>query len=166
MPTSFEYTQNFTGSPSDVFSVLAQEDFIVAKCAATGSLSTQVKVSQDSDSDVHTLTSIRVLPADLPGPAKSLVGDTITVTETQVWSAPGPDGGRTATVTVEFSGPMGFTGTLELTPTQSGNTTITSRGTFTANVPFIGGKIEKVAAEQTQRYLSAEERVAGEWLAR
>jgi hypothetical protein len=166
VPTSFEYTQNFTGSPSDVFSVLTQEDFILAKCTATGSLSTQVKVSQDSDSQVHTLTSIRVLPADLPAPAKSLVGDTITVTETQVWSAPGPDGGRIATVTVEFSGPMGFTGTMELAPTQSGNTTITSRGKFTANVPFIGGKIEKVAAEQTQRYLSAEERVAGEWLAR
>jgi hypothetical protein len=61
---------------------------------------------------------------------------------------------------------MGFTGALELAPTQAGNSTITSRGTFTANVPFIGGKIEKVAAEQTQRYLSAEERVAGEWLAR
>ena len=166
MPTSFEYTQNFTGSPSDVFSVLSQEEFIMAKCEATGSLSTQVRLSQDSNDQVHTLTSIRVLPADLPAPAKSLVGDTITVTETQVWSAPGPDGGRTATVTVEFSGPMGFTGTLELAPTPTGNSTITSRGTFTANVPFIGGKIEKVAAEQTQRYLSAEERVAGEWLAR
>ncbi len=166
MPTKFEYTQNFTGSPSDVFSVLSQEAFIVEKCQATGSLSTQVTVNQDSDSQVQTLTSVRVLPADLPAPAKSLVGDTITVTETQVWSAPGPDGGRSASVTVEFSGPMGFTGTLELTPTQAGNSTITSRGTFTANVPFIGGKIEKVAAEQTQRYLSAEERVAGEWLAR
>jgi hypothetical protein len=166
VPTTFEYTQNFAGSPAEVFSVLAQEDFILAKCAATGSLSTQASVNEDTDSHVHTLTSIRVLPADLPAPAKSLVGDTITVTETQIWSAPDPDGARTATVTVEFSGPMGFTGTLELTPTQAGNTTITTRGTFTANVPFIGGKIEKVAAEQTQRYLSAEERVAGEWLTR
>jgi len=166
VPTTFEYTQNFTGSPSEVFFVLSQEDFILAKCAATGSLSTQVSVIKNRDGQVETLTSVRVLPADLPAPAKSLVGDTITVTETQVWSAPGPDGGRTATVTVKFSGPMGFTGTLELAATQTGNTTITSRGKFTANVPFIGGKIEKVAAEQTQRYLSAEERVAGEWLAR
>jgi hypothetical protein len=61
---------------------------------------------------------------------------------------------------------MGFVGILELTPTQTGNTTITTRGAFSANVPFIGGKIEKVAAEQTQRYLTAEERVAGEWLSR
>lgn len=166
MPTTFEYTQNFAGSPSEVFSVLAREDFILAKCAATGSLSTQASVSEAGENQGQTLTSVRVLPADLPAPAKSLVGDTITVTETQAWSAPNPDGSRSATVTVEFSGPMGFTGTLQLTPGQGGNTSITTRGTFTANVPFIGGKIEKVAAEQTQRYLVAEERVAGEWLSR
>lgn len=166
MPTTFEYTQNFAGSPAEVFSVLAREDFILAKCAATGSLSAQATVSEMGEDQIATLTSVRVLPADLPAPAKALVGETITVTETQEWGAPDPDGSRAATVTVVFSGPMGFTGTLQLTPSLGGNTTITTRGTFTANVPFIGGKIEKVAAEQTQRYLAAEERVAGEWLAR
>ncbi len=166
MPTKFEFTQNFTASPLEVFAVLAQVEFILAKCAATGSLSTQATVDQASANENRTLISTRVLPADLPAPVKSLVGDTITVTETQVWSVPAPDGSRTANVSVEFSGPMTFTGTLELTPTQVGNTTITTRGEFTANVPFIGGKIEKVAAEQTQRYLAAEERVAGEWLTR
>lgn len=60
---------------------------------------------------------------------------------------------------------MSFIGTLELSPGAQTNTTITTRGKFTASVPFIGGKIEKVAAEQTQRYLVAEERVGNEWLA-
>ncbi len=166
MPTQFEFTQNFTASPLDVFAVLAQEEFILAKCAATGSLSAQATIDQASASEAGTLISTRVLPTDLPGPVKSLVGDTITVTETQVWSAPTSDGSRSANVSVEFSGPMAFVGTLELFPTPTGDTTITTRGTFTANVPFIGGKIEKVAAEQTQRYLAAEERVAGEWLSR
>jgi len=98
-----------------VFAILAQEEFILAKCAATGSLSAQARVSQAGLNEGQTLTSIRVLPADLPAPARSLVGDTIKVTETQVWSAPEPNGSRTATVSVEFSGPMGFVGTLELT---------------------------------------------------
>lgn len=110
-----------------------------------------------------TLVSTRVLPADLPGPAKSLVGDTITVTETQVWTSAEANGSRTAQVSVEFSGPMKFEGRLQLTPTQT-ETTITTTGKFTASVPFIGGKIEKVAAEQTTRYLNAEERVAREQL--
>jgi hypothetical protein len=166
MPTKFEFTQNFSASPVDVFAVLSNEEFILAKCAATGSLSTLATVDLVNANEAGTLTSTRVLPADLPAPAKSLVGDTITVTETQVWSAPSSDGARTATISVEFSGPIAFSGTLELSATPTGHTSITTRGAFAASVPFIGGKIEKVAAEQTQRYLVAEERVAGEWLSR
>jgi len=166
MPTKFEFSQNFTATPFEVFAVLSQEEFIVAKCVATGSLSTQATVEHVGENGAATLTSTRLLPADLPAPAKSFVGDTITVTETQVWTEPAPDGSRTATVTVEFSAPMAFAGTLELSPAQGGNTRITTRGAFSATVPFIGGKIEKVAAEQTERYLVSEERVAGEWLSR
>jgi hypothetical protein len=157
MPTQFDFAQSFTGSPLTVFAMLSQEDFILAKCSATGSLS--------AEGETVTLISTRVLPADLPGPARSLVGDTITVTETQIWTPPAPDGSRTATITVDFSAPMTFSGTLHLSPGGQATTTITTRGKFTASVPFIGGKIEKVAAEQTQRYLVAEERVGNEWLA-
>jgi hypothetical protein len=58
---------------------------------------------------------------------------------------------------------MKFSGHLRLKPTATGSEIITT-GKFTASVPFIGGKIEKVAAEQTTRYLNAEERVARERL--
>jgi hypothetical protein len=167
MPTQFDFAQSFTGSPLTVFAMLSQEDFILAKCSATGSLSAEASVAQVpiDGGETVTLISTRVLPADLPGPARSLVGDTITVTETQIWTPPAPDGSRTATITVDFSAPMTFSGTLHLSPGGQATTTITTRGKFTASVPFIGGKIEKVAAEQTQRYLVAEERVGNEWLA-
>lgn len=168
MALQFEFTQNFTGSPSEVFAMLSQEEFILTKCSATGSLSASASIEQVlvNGAETVTLISTRVLPADLPGPAKSLVSDTITVTETQIWTPPAPDGGRAATISVEFSGPMSFSGALDLSPTAHTHTTIKTRGKFTASIPFIGGKIEKVAAEQTQRYLAAEERVGNEWLAR
>jgi hypothetical protein len=164
MATDFTHTQTFPADPETLFALLANEDFILAKCAATGSLSATASVSPGPDGTM-TLVSTRVLPADLPGPARSLVGDTITVTETQKWTAPDSTGSRTAQVDVEFSGPMKFEGHLALTPLSgSEDTTITTTGKFTASVPFIGGKIEKVAAEQTARYLNAEERVARERL--
>ncbi len=166
MPTDFTHTQNFPTDAQTLFKLLANEDFILAKCAATGSLSTTASITPGSEGSV-TLVSTRVLPADLPGPAKSLVGDTITVTETQVWTPADTNGGRSAQVSVEFSGPMKFEGRLQLTPSQNeseSETSITTTGKFTASVPFIGGKIEKVAAEQTTRYLNAEERVARERL--
>ncbi len=162
MPTEFTHTQNFPTDPETLFKLLANEEFILAKCAATGSLTATASISPGTDGSM-TLVSTRVLPADLPGPAKSLVGDTITVTETQVWTPTDTNGSRTAQVSVEFSGPMKFEGRLQLTPTPT-ETTITTTGKFTASVPFIGGKIEKVAAEQTTRYLNAEERVARERL--
>ena len=167
MPTDFSHTQTFPTDSETLFKLLANEDFILAKCAATGSLSATASVSGEPDGAV-TLVSTRILPADLPGPAKSLVGDTITVTETQIWTPPDANGARTAQVRVEFSGPMKFEGNLKLTPAQVGTspseTSVTTTGKFTASVPFIGGKIEKVAAEQTARYLNAEERVARERL--
>jgi hypothetical protein len=162
MPTDFTQTQNFPTDPETLFKLLANKEFILAKCAATGSLTATASISPGPDGSM-TLVSTRVLPADLPGPAKSLVGDTITVTETQVWTPADTNGSRTAQVSVEFSGPMKFEGRLQLTPTPT-ETTVTTTGKFTASVPFIGGKIEKVAAEQTTRYLNAEERVARERL--
>ena len=55
---------------------------------------------------------------------------------------------------------MKFEGRLQLESDGENQSRITTTGKFTASVPFIGGKIEKVAAEQTSRYLNAEEKVA------
>lgn len=162
MSTEFTFTQSFPSDPDSIFNLLRREDFILAKCEATGSMSTTASVEVEGDFSA-IITNTRQLPADLPAPAKSLVGETITVTETQKWSPAEPDGSRQATVSVEFSGPMKFEGNLRLAPSGSGST-ITTTGKFTASVPFIGGKIEKVAAEQTARYLTAEEKIALQWL--
>jgi hypothetical protein len=51
---------------------------------------------------------------------------------------------------------------LSLTPATDGSS-VQTQGTFKASVPFVGGTIESVAAEQTEKYLKAEERVAAEW---
>jgi hypothetical protein len=163
MATDFTHTQHFPVPPEVLMNLLTTEEFIIAKCEATGSLSAEARVDGALPGPI-ALISIRVLPADLPAPAKSLVGETITVTETQNWSAADSTGNRTATVRVEFSGPMKFEGRLQLESEGENGSRITTTGKFTANVPFIGGKIEKVAAEQTSRYLNAEEKVAREQL--
>jgi len=163
MATDFTHTQHFPAAPEALMGLLASEDFIIAKCEATGSLSAQARIEGTLPGPI-TLVSVRVLPADLPAPARSLVGETITVTETQAWTEADSLGNREAMVSVEFSGPMKFEGQLELRRDADNGSTITTKGKFTANVPFIGGKIEKVAAEQTSRYLNAEERVARERL--
>jgi len=161
MAKEFIYRQSFGADPVTVFAMLRDPEYVQAKCAATGSLETTAEVSEAGDGTV-TIVSTRVLPAQVPDVARKFVGDTISATETQVWSPAGPDGSRTATVEVEFSGPLGFTGTLKLHAAGPG-TEVVTEGKFKASVPFVGGTIESEAAKQTERYLSAEERVAAEW---
>ncbi len=161
MAKEFTYRQSFDGDPLTVFAMLRDPEYVQAKCDATGSLETTAEVSDARDGTV-TIVSTRVLPAQVPDVARKFVGDTISATETQVWSAAAPDGSRTATVEVEFSGPLGFTGTLSLRPAGQG-TEVVTEGKFKASVPFVGGTIESEAAKQTERYLGAVERVAEDW---
>ena len=161
MAKEFTYRQSFSADPVTVFAMLRDPEYVQAKCAATGSLETTAEVIEAGDGAV-TIVSTRVLPAQVPDVARKFVGDTISATETQVWSPAAADGSRTATVEVEFSGPLGFTGTLKLHPAGPG-TEVVTEGKFKASVPFVGGTIESEAAKQTERYLGAEERVAHEW---
>ena len=161
MPTQFQYTQTFPSDPERTFHMFSDIAYIEAKCAATGSSRTTADVVTDPDGSV-TITSTRVLPADVPAVAKSFVGETIEVTEVQSWSAPDADGTRTATVRVSFSGPLSFQGTMAL-QAQGGGTTVRTDGSFKAKVPFVGGQIEEVAASQTERYLRAEESIGATW---
>ena len=161
MAKEFTYRQSFGSDPVSVFAMLSDPDYVHAKCAATGSIETTVDVAESNDGGV-TITSTRVLPADVPAPAKKFVGETIRATETQVWSPAAVDGSRTAQVSVEFSGPLSFRGRLTLQPSGA-LTEVTTEGSFSATVPFVGGTIESVAAEQTARYLAAEQRVAAQW---
>jgi len=162
MAAAFEYVQHFSASPEDTFTMLMDSSYIEQKCAATGSQRTTAQVSGSADGPV-VIQSVRVLPAEVPAVAKSFVGETIEVTEVQEWSAPQADGSRTGKVNVTFTGPLSFSGVIELSPA-SGGCSIRTSGTMKAKVPFVGGQIEEVAVKQTERYLRAEEAIAAEWL--
>jgi hypothetical protein len=162
--TKFHYEQTYAADAPTVWAMLSDPTFITAKCERTGSTETTVDVTDDGSGGV-TLTSVRVLPANLPSVAKPFVGDTLPDTEKQVWAAAAADGSRTATTTVDFGAPMAFSADMSLTPTSDGCTVVTD-GEFKASVPFVGGKIEKVAVDETSRYLEKEQQVGTEWLAK
>jgi hypothetical protein len=162
--TKFEHEQQFSGDPAGVMAMLKDPDYINLKCDRTGSLKSDVDVADKADGGV-ILTCTRVLPANVPAAAKKFVGETITVTETQDWTPLAADGSASATGTVGFNAPLGFTATITLGPSGDG-TLVRTSGSFKAGVPFIGGSIENSAAELTTKYLDVEQAVGNEWLAR
>jgi hypothetical protein len=164
MATSLDFEQTYPADPATVVAMLKDPALVKEKMERTGSMETTVDV-QDAADGSFVLTTTRVLPSKVPAAAAAFVGETLNVKEIQTWSAPGPDGSRTGTVNVDFGAPITFKGTMSLSPSADG-TVVTSHGDIKAGIPFVGGMIESGAADQTRKYLKAEETIGREFLAR
>ncbi|MBM6400904.1 DUF2505 domain-containing protein [Phycicoccus sonneratiae] len=139
--------EQLPAGPEEVYAVLTDPAFQEAKCAATtdgGAYSADVTPTATG----HRVHTSRELPADgLPDVARSFVGATLTVVEDYEWGAAGPDGTREAAVDLHVKGaPLTLKGVLRLEPDGSGSVEVLD-AELKANVPFVGGKIEKAAAE-------------------
>ena len=155
----------YAASPEEVFAVLSDVKFQEAKCAATAAVKHSADVKTVGDHTV--ITTERILPSDgLPDFAKSMVGDTLKVTETQDWGPAGGGGGRRGTVEMAVAGaPIALKGTLMLAPA-AGGTVETLDAELKATVPLIGGKIEKAAAPPIEEAIDIEATTARTWLKR
>ena len=163
MATRLQFEQTFPGGADRVFDLLRDPEFIVAKAEATKAFDIKVEVDESGDGST-VITSTRSMPAEVPSYATAFVGEHLTITERQVWSAPAADGSAEAKVTVDFHAPLTYTGTITLRASGA-VTVLDNRGEFKASVPFVGGKVERVAAEMTEKYLAKEAEVAATWLA-
>lgn len=141
---------------------MTDPDYIRGRAEHTGA--TDVSVTVHARADGCTVVTVdRTLPAQVPSFAAALVGDSLTISEEQTWQPIATDQ-CTASLRARFSGPLAFTGTVQVVG--AGNlTTVTTTGELKASVPFIAGRIEGLAKEQIERYLAAEEQVAADWLA-
>jgi hypothetical protein len=158
-------TLEYAATPDAVFAVLADPAFQEAKCAATGAISYSASVQSQGEATV--ISTERDLPADgLPDFARSMVGNTLKVVETQTWRAPQADGARTGTVSISVPGtPISLKGTLALEAGGQGAVEHVDAD-LKANIPLVGGKIEKAAAPAIEDAITIEGRTAHEWLAR
>ncbi len=157
--------EEFETSPEAVFAVIRDEEFQHAKCHATSTGKFSVDITENGDRTV--VRSRRHLPSDgLPDAARSFVGDELTVIETQDWGPADDDGTRVCRVDLHVTGaPLTFRGEAVLAP--GGQGTIESLdGELKANVPFIGGRIEKAAADPILAAITLEATTLREFLAR
>ena len=162
MGTQLESRQVYSATPQQVMAMLKDPDYITERATVTGALTVTHTRTDDADGTVN-LVIMRTLPADMPSYARSIVGDTLTITEHQTWKA-APDGDYQGSFDVKFSAPLTFKGRVIMT-VDGTSTTVVTTGEFKAAVPFVGGKVERLALEQTERYLRKEEEIARDWLA-
>lgn len=158
-------TIEYAATPQALFAVLSDVKFQEAKCAATAAIKHSADVETVGDHTV--ITTSRILPSDgLPDFAKSMVGETLKVTETQDWGPPSADGSRRGTVEMAVAGaPIALAGTLSIMPS-GGGTVEKLEAELKARVPLIGGKIEKAAAPPIEEAIDIEAKTAKVWLSR
>ncbi|MDQ2756534.1 MAG: DUF2505 domain-containing protein [Actinomycetota bacterium] len=158
---SYEYP----APPADVATMLADPAFQAMKCEATRALSHTESVTREGDTT--RITTRRVMPTDsFPSFVGSMIGSTITVVETYLWSAASGDGSRTGTVTVDIGDgnlPIRMAGTLTLEPHGAGSV-IRLDGELRAKVVLIGGKIEKAAEPAVHDAIEKERQTGMRWL--
>jgi hypothetical protein len=157
-------TLDYAATPHEVFAMLADEAFQTRKCEATGALNHTVSIFAKGDRTV--IVSSRDLPTDgFPAFVKSLVGDTLAITETQDWGPPGTDGTRHGTLTVDIAGaPIDLDGTLSLAAASHGSVE-SVQGDLKAKIPMFGGQIEKAAAPAIESAINIEREIGQAWLA-
>jgi len=151
-------------APVDVvYAMKTSPEFQERKCADSGALRHDVAVREEGAGAV--VVTRRDLSSDgLPDFVKSIVGAHLSVTETYRWNAPSADGSRDGTLTVEAAGaPVAMRGTVRMEP-QGGSTHLTIDGDLKANVPLVGGRIEKAAAPAFIKALRSEHESGRRWL--
>ena len=151
-------------TPDEVIAMLADEEFQNRKCIATGALRHTVSISSQDDRTIIVTT--RDLPSDnFPSFVRSMVGDTLAVTETQDWGPAGEDRSRQGTLSVHITGaPLDLHGTMSLVAEGPGTVEIIE-GELKARIPFLGNKVEEAAAPAIQSAIRVEGETGSLWLA-
>ncbi len=162
MATTLDFSQTYDAQPSTVRAMITDAEFINLRATKTGSTTVDSEVINEPGGGT-TVVVTRTMPANVPSYAKSFVGETLTITERQEWALPAADGTGTAVATAELSAPLAFTGSMSIT-TDGSVTTVRTFGEYRASVPFVGGKVEEMAKEQTVRYLTKEQEIGRDWL--
>ncbi len=158
--------EELRGSPDEVYAVLIDPVFQQAKCDATtnGGVHTVEVTPAAVGARVRTE---RELPSQgLPDVARSFVGDHLIIVEFHEWAAPGADGIHESSLDMHVKGaPLTLKGAVRLEPNGSG--TVEAIDTvLRAQVPLIGGRIERAAAHPINVAIDIEIRLLREWLAR
>lgn len=158
--------EQLDATPEEVYAVITNSAFQDEKCAATSEAGAyEVAVTEGAGG--RTVHTSRQLPSTgLPDVARSFVGDTLTVVEDYAWGAPAADGSRQASVDMHVKGaPLTMKGTLRLVPDGAGSAQVLD-AELKANVPFLGGTIEKSASGPINAAIELEARMIRERLAR
>jgi len=132
-------------------------------CRESGALSYEVLIEHAADGGARVQVQ-RMMAPQVPDFIRRFVGDSISISQVEQWSAPGPTGSRTAAVDVTVKGqPASMTGSMLLSPAPDGSTELVT-GEVKVAIPFLGRQIEPEIVKVIEAALRIEQRVGQDWV--
>ena len=159
MARRIEHHTTSPHSAEKVFGAMVDETYLRDRLAAVGGNDAEL-VTFSSAGERTSYQLRQGVPAEhLPSIAKSLLGGDLVIQRVENWAA----GAGTVEVTIN-----GVPGRLEGAFTITGNgsgSKLTLTGEVKVSIPLMGGKLEKLIAEQVAVLLDKESEFTSEWLA-
>jgi hypothetical protein len=146
---------DYAADVETVYALISDPEYVERKYVELGGRDVSVDRSETGDGGCKVVTK-RTITVDLPGFASKVLTPSQSPIQSETWLPASADGERVCNYTVEAPGtPSRIVGTHKLTPTPSGcHHTIDIDAKV--NIPLIGGKIEKFAAEQGRADIEAQ----------
>lgn len=149
----FRHELDYDAPPAAVFAMLADPAFREAVCAAQDVVSADVTIEPYADGFNLVVDQVQ-RTGELPSIAKKFAGDTTQAIQRESWTD--PSGGS---LVIEAPGkPTTATGRITLEARGTGTREIVTLD-IKVSVPLIGGRLEKLVAEQVQTGMDVEHTV-------
>ncbi|THJ67829.1 DUF2505 domain-containing protein [Arthrobacter echini] len=151
---------------SRILEVFVDEGFVRHMSEYVGGSLESLTIDGDT-AGAFTLTIVRTLPTDrLPDMARKFVGELLSVTQTERWAPPSPDGSRESALEMTVTGaPVKVTAVQRLL-SEGTDTVVDLHGTVSSSVPFLGGRIAAAAEPMIGKALNVQAAEARRWLER
>ncbi len=162
MEISFEH--HYDAEPAKVIAMFSDREYQQTKVDELGHGPGEVLECDPLGDGGWRIVTTRIVEIEVPGFAAKFIQPTNRMKQTDEW---GPDQGgvREGTWTVEARGvPVALSGTMRLEPRGTGSVEHIA-GTIKANVPLVGGKLEKLVYQGVDENIGHELEFNRTWLA-
>ncbi|GAA4853208.1 DUF2505 domain-containing protein [Saccharopolyspora rosea] len=170
MARRIEHRSTSEWAAAQVYAALVDVDFLIDRLNELGGASSALVSHEETDDGVRFQVRHGVPSDELPAVARTVVGSDLTIDRSESWRQ-AEEGHYSGEVAAEISGaPCSITGSMWLRDLGDPDTSAVSEfvvsGAVRVSLPFLGGKLEDIVADQVQKLLVAEEHFMTEWLAR
>jgi hypothetical protein len=163
MASSLEHRSTFPAPATVVYSTLVDEAFLSERLRSIGGKG--AALLDHSRTGDRTAFRMRqgVDASRLPGAVRSILNGDLVVEREERWEPAGAEYAGTSQVTISGM-PAEIRGRQRVAPRGDG-TDLVVTAQVKVSIPLIGGKLERVVAEQVGKLLAAEAEYAEKWLA-